>query len=170
MRVAEAEEVAAQPVHQFRDALLGVRQEIGQFDLLRLDAINLGENDLERALEELNLAGGVEEVAGVEAARDVVAGVPEPGRDAAGAVAQLQMQVRRAVAVRAQLLFGDEVNLVEVVPIAKLIDEAAAHFNSLVRSQESGVRSQRPEIRIRRFGRAERPRWPCGNPAHFGLT
>src|SRR4029078_1194660 len=100
--IAQAEEIAAQPVHQLRDALLGMRQEIGQFDLLRLDAIDLGENDLERALEELNLAGGVEEVAGVEAARDVFAGVPEPRRDAARAVAELQKQVRRAVAVRAQ--------------------------------------------------------------------
>jgi hypothetical protein len=42
------------------------------------------------------------------------------------------------------LLIGNEVNLVEIVPVAKLIDETAAHFNSLVRSQEqeSGVGGQ----------------------------
>ncbi len=58
------------------------------------DALDRVQDDLQRALEELHLAGGVEEVAGVEPAGDVLAGVPQPGRDAAGAVAEFQEQVR----------------------------------------------------------------------------
>ena len=110
MRIAEPQQVAAQPVHQLRDALLGVRQEIGELDLLGLDALDVGEDDLECALEELHLAGGVEEVAGVEAARNVLAGVPEASGDAAGAVAEFEQQIWCAVSVGAQLFVGDEVN------------------------------------------------------------
>ena len=62
--------------HQLRHALLCAGQEVGEFDFLSLDAIDSGENDLKRALEELYFAGRVEEISGVEAACDVLAGVP----------------------------------------------------------------------------------------------
>src|SRR5262249_34599896 len=69
------------------DVLVGVRQEISKIDLLALDAFDVVEDHLQGALEELHLAAYEDEVAVVEAAEEVLAGVPEPAADAAGAIA-----------------------------------------------------------------------------------
>src|SRR6185312_394896 len=127
VRVAEPQQVAFEAFEQFRNALIGVREEVVQFDFLRFDAFDGVENDLQRTLEKLNFAGSVEEVADGEFAGGLVAGVPQAGRDAPGAVAQFQLQVRVAIAVDAELLIGDEVDFFEVLAIAEVFDEAAAH-------------------------------------------
>ena len=59
---------APQPFEQLADVLLGVRQEIGQLDLLGVDAVEVAEDDLQGALEELHLALDLQEIALLEGA------------------------------------------------------------------------------------------------------
>src|SRR5260370_31543501 len=56
VRIGEAKECAAQPVQELAHILLGVRQKIGQINLLSLGALDVVENHLQRALEQLDLA------------------------------------------------------------------------------------------------------------------
>jgi len=68
-----------------------------------------------------------DEVAVLEAAEEGVAGVPQPGGAAAGAVAEHELDVLVALAVDPQLLGGGEEHLVEVLAVAQLFDVAAGH-------------------------------------------
>ena len=85
------------------------------------------EDDLQGALEELHLALDEQEVARLEGAKQVLAGVPEPGADGAGAVAQLELQIEIAVAIGPELLVGDEVDVLDAVPIGHLLHELSGH-------------------------------------------
>src|SRR5262249_9477376 len=85
----------------------------------------MAEDELERALEELHLALNEQEVAGLEGAELLVAGVPQAGVDGAGAVAQVGLDVQVAVAVGPQLLLNDEVDFLDGVAVGKLLDKAA---------------------------------------------
>ena len=89
--------------------------------------LDVREDDLERALEDLGLAPDVEVVARLERAGQALAGVPEPGADAAGLVAELQVEVEVALAVGPELLVGDEVGLVDRISVRKLVHVAAGH-------------------------------------------
>src|SRR5262249_48929422 len=84
-----------------------------------------GGDHLDVALKQLRLAVDVHEVAVVEASIVVLAGVPHAGVDRARAVAQLDLQVEVAVAVRAQLLFGGEEDLLHLLVVGELADETA---------------------------------------------
>ena len=89
--------------------------------------LEVGEDDLERPLEDLGLAPDVQVIARLERARQVLGRVPEPGPDAAGLVAQLQVQVEVPLAIGPELLVGDQEDLVDRVPVSQLVDVAAAH-------------------------------------------
>ena len=85
------------------------------------------EDDLQGPLEDLNLPLDVEEIARLERPGQPLARVPEPGADGARLVAQLQVEVKVALAVGPELLVGDEIDVVDVVPIGELIDETTSH-------------------------------------------
>src|SRR5207248_5528988 len=51
VRIRQAHKRAAQPLEQLVDVLLGVRQKISQFNLLRLATLDVAEDDLQRPLE-----------------------------------------------------------------------------------------------------------------------
>ena len=82
------------------------------------------------ALEELHLALDEQEVAGVERAEERLAGVPQAGADAAGAVAQFELEVQVAVAVGPQLLVRDQVDLLECSPSASCYTKRRLMYSS----------------------------------------
>src|SRR5262249_48719967 len=97
VRVAHFEQDAAEPFQQLADVVLGVRQEVSQLDRLRIDAVQVAEDDLQGPLEELDLAADLQEIAFFEGAEEVFARVPQPAADGPGAVAQLHLDVEVAV-------------------------------------------------------------------------
>src|SRR5262249_47528965 len=82
------------------------------------------EDHLEGALEELHLALDEQEVARLEGAEQRLAGVPQPGANGPRPVAQLQLQEQVAVAVGAELLVDDQVDLLDAVAVGHLLHEA----------------------------------------------
>ena len=72
-------------------------------------------DQLHVALEELRGAVDLHEVAILERAVVVLAGVPHPGVDRPAAVGQIDLQVEVAVAIRPQLLLGGEKDLARPV-------------------------------------------------------
>ena len=115
MRVAHRQQHFAQPRHQLGDVLGALGQEIFRLDPTRIEHVEMGENDLERSLEDLGLAAHAQEIAGLERPRQLFGGVPEPGADAACLVAQLELEVKIALAVGSKLLVGNQVRLVDRV-------------------------------------------------------
>src|SRR5688572_30453588 len=89
VHVADLLEKLAQPFVEPADVVLGLRQEVAQRDLAFLDPFEAGEEDLQRALVELDLALDLEEVAFLESAKVVLVGVPHASADGPGLVAQL---------------------------------------------------------------------------------
>jgi len=83
------------------------------------------ENDLKGALEELHLALDEDEVARLEGAEQLLAGVPQASADAACAVAQLELEEQVAVAVGPELLVGGEVDLLDIVAVGELLHETS---------------------------------------------
>src|SRR5689334_6165385 len=77
VRVRQLQQGCAQSLEKLANVLLRVWQEIGQIDLFRVGALEVAEDHLERALEELDLSLDQKEIAGVEGAEQVFAGVPE---------------------------------------------------------------------------------------------
>ena len=77
MRIAELEQKAAQAIEEFRDVLLDAWHEFFARDLGRIDALEGGENDLQRPLEELHFALDAQKVGFVEGAELRLVGVPE---------------------------------------------------------------------------------------------
>ena len=57
----------------------------------------------------------------------MLAGVPETGADAAGPVAQFELEEQVAVAIGSQLLVGDEIDFFQVFAIIQLIHKTPAH-------------------------------------------
>ena len=123
----EAEEELAEPGRQLGDVLRALGQEVLGLDLVAGHPLDVREDDLEGALEDLDLAPDVEEVAGLEGPGEPLAGVPEPGTDGAGLVAELQVEVEVPLAVGPELLVGDEEDLVDRIPVGELIDETTGH-------------------------------------------
>ncbi len=74
------EEQLAEPRGQLGDVLRGLGQELLGLDPRGVDGLDVREDDLQGALEDLDLAADVEEVAGLEGPGQPLAGVPEPGR------------------------------------------------------------------------------------------
>ena len=74
----------------------------------------MAEDDLQGALEELDLALDLQEIAFLEGAEQLLAGVPQAGADGAGAIAQLDLEIEVAVAVGPELFVADEKDLVEL--------------------------------------------------------
>jgi hypothetical protein len=67
----------------------------------------------------------LKEIARIEAAGHILARVPQTRGDASRAVAQLQEQVEIAIPIRPELLVGYQIDIVQVVSVAKLIDISA---------------------------------------------
>src|SRR5262249_17321929 len=109
----------------------GVRQEVRQLHVLLGDALQVAEDHLQRALEKLHLALDAQEIAFVKGAEKMLAGIPESAGDGARAVAELQLQVKIAVAVGAQLLFSEKVYLFFFVAIRQMLNEPPPHAESL---------------------------------------
>ena len=84
--------------------MLDARHEFFQRDLGRLNPLELGKQDLQSALKELNFALDAQEVPLIEGAELRLVGVPQPGGDRTRAVAQFNLQVEAARAVGAELL------------------------------------------------------------------
>src|SRR5262249_34418664 len=76
VRVAQLHQDTAELLEQLADVLVGVRQEVGQRDALAVDALNVRQDHLQSALEELHLPLDTDEVTGLERAKDLLAGVP----------------------------------------------------------------------------------------------
>ena len=127
MRVAHRQQHLAEPGHQLGDVLRALGQEILGLDPVWVEDVDVGEDDLERPLEDLGLAADVEVIAGLERPGQLFGGVPEPGADAAGLVSQLELKVEVALAVGPELLVGDQVGLVDRISMGKLVHVAAAH-------------------------------------------
>ena len=104
----------------------------------------MGEDDLERPLKNLGLAPDVQEVARLERASQVLGRVPEPGADAAGLVAQLQVQIEVALAIGPELLVGDQKRLVDRVAMGQLVHVTAGHA-----ANRFGERTRWPSSRAR---------------------
>src|SRR5262249_22569363 len=99
MDVAHPSHKTAQFLQQPAHIGIRVRQEVGERDLFRLDAVKMAQDDLQGTLVELNLTLDQEKVSLLEQAEQVLACVPEARRNAAGAVAQLDLQIEVALAV-----------------------------------------------------------------------
>jgi hypothetical protein len=127
VRVAQLHQGAAEPVEQLADVLLGVRQEVGQVDLLGFHPLQVGQDHLQGALEELHLALDEQEVADVERAEQVLAGVPQPGVHGPAAVADVELQVEVAVAVGPQLLVGHQEDFLDRLAVGQLLHETPCH-------------------------------------------
>ena len=116
-----------QTVEQLVNVVIGVRQKIGQVDFFGLEAVDLGQDHLQRALKQLNLPAHRDEVAHFEGAEEMLTRVPEPGRQRAGAIAQLHLQIQVAVAVGSHLLVGDEEDLLDIVAVGQLLNHSPTH-------------------------------------------
>jgi hypothetical protein len=120
VRLADLPQGVPHFLQQHADVLGRVRQEVGQLDRARLNLLQSGQDDLQGPLEKLDLAAGADEVADVEGAEQRLAGVPEPGVDHPGAVAEVDLDIEVAVAVGPQLLVGDEVNIFDGLAVGQL--------------------------------------------------
>ena len=69
----------------------------------------------------------------------MLARVPETGLDAAGAVAQLHLQIEVSLAVGSQLLVGDEKDIFDGLAIDHLMHETAAHIVTFQELRPQGV-------------------------------
>ncbi len=130
VRVAHGQQHLAEPRHQLADVLRALGQELLGLDPRAVDRVDVREDDLERALEDLRLAADPQVVARLERARQLLGRVPEPGPDAPRLVAELQLQVEVPLAIGPELLVGDQEDLVDRVPMSQLVDVATAHAHS----------------------------------------
>ena len=87
----------------------------------RLDA---GDDHLQLAVVDLRRPLHAQVVAGVDRVEQVVGGVPEHAGQRPGLVGQAHLQVQIAVAIGAELLVGDEKDLVDLLAFVELVDEA----------------------------------------------
>ena len=109
MRVAHRQEDLAEPGHQLGDVLRALRAGIPRARPATASIdVDVGQDDLERALEDLGLAPDVQVVARLERPRQPLGRVPEPGPDAAGLVAELEVKIEIPLAIGPELLVGDE--------------------------------------------------------------
>ena len=127
VRAGQFEQVVAQAGGELADVLFGAGKEVREFDRFRFGFFNARQDDLQCAVEALHLAFDGNEVAVLELAEDRFAGVPHASRHATRAIAQFDLHVWVAVLIDAELLLGGEVNLVERIGIAELIDKPPAH-------------------------------------------
>ena len=125
--MAHAQEQLAEPGRQPGDVLRALGQEVLGLEPRRVDHLDVREDDLQGALEDLGLAPDVEVVARLEGPRQPLAGVPEPCADAPGLVPELQVEVEVPLAVGPELLVGDQVGLVDGVSVDQLIHIATSH-------------------------------------------
>ena len=125
--VAHRQQQLAEPGGQLADVLRALRQEVGG-----LDAGGVEDSMCERMTcsdpwKIWALPRTLEVVARLERPGQLLGGVPEPGADGAGLVAEVEVQVQVALAVGPELLVGDEVDLVDRVAVGQLVDVAASH-------------------------------------------
>src|SRR5262249_10339614 len=105
-------------------------QELLRLDPRGVDRVDVGEDDLERALEDLGLAADLQIVPRLERSRQVLRRVPEPGADAAGLVPQLELQIEIPLAIGPELLVGATQDLVDRLPVCQRVDVVSAHASS----------------------------------------
>ena len=102
----------------------------------------MGEDDLQRPWKDLGLAPDVQVIAWFEQASQVFGRVPESGTDGSGLVAQLEVQIKIALAIGPELLVGDQESLVDRVAMGQLIDVATGHAANRLGERE-GLASSR---------------------------
>jgi hypothetical protein len=93
-------------------------EEIACFNLLRADLGKAIEDHLQCTLEELHFSFALHEIAILEAAEELIIGIPHPGSDAACAISQIHLDVKDAIAVGTQLLVCRQVNFIKRIAIA----------------------------------------------------
>ena len=111
-----------------RDVMFRGRHEIRKVDALGFDLFKMAEYDLQAALEVLNLAVDVQEIAVLEASEDNIASIPHTGGHAARAVTQFDLHVGVAVLVDAKLLLRGKEDIVQAVAVAEFVDESLGHY------------------------------------------
>jgi hypothetical protein len=115
--VGHTEQDLAEPGRELGDVLSRLGEEVFGLDPVRVDDLDVREDDLKRPLEDLGLAANLEVVARLERAGEPFAGVPEPGANAPGLVAEFQVEVKVALTIGPELLVGDQVSLVNRITI-----------------------------------------------------
>src|SRR5437868_1279660 len=127
VRIAQVQERGPQALEQLVDFLIGMRQEVGKIGFLGLGALDMAQDHLQGALKELHLPLDEKEIAGIEGAKQMFAGIPEPGTDRAGSVADLELEIEVAVAVGPELLVRDKEDILKRVAVGKLLHISPGH-------------------------------------------
>src|SRR5262245_33242924 len=127
MDIAHLAEKTPEAVEQLVDVVFSVRQEIGQFELLRIVPLEPGQYDLKCTLKQLHFSLDEQVIADLDMAGLGFADIPQASADGAGALAQLDLQVSITVAVRPPLLVRDQVNFLDRLAVGQLLDETSAH-------------------------------------------
>ena len=117
----------AQPQRQAIDVGRFEREEVGLVHLVGIFALDLADNQLQRAVVELGRAFDTQKIAVVETAVELLVGIPHHGGQRAATVRQAQLQIEIAVAIGAQLLVGGEKHFVDGFVFTQLTDEPAWH-------------------------------------------
>ena len=128
--IAELEQRRAEAVEQAADVLLGLRDEIVEVELVERYALKAREDDLQRALVQLDLALDAKQLALLEGAEQRLGGVPHASAERAGAIAQLDLQIVDAIAIGTQLLVANQEDLVERIAVDELLHRAPSHGTS----------------------------------------
>jgi len=99
VRIVHRQQHLAEPGHQLGGILRALRQKILGLHPVWVQHVNVGQDHLQRPLEDLGLTANAQVVAGLERPGELFRGVPEPGADAAGLVSKLELKVEIALAV-----------------------------------------------------------------------
>ena len=124
VRVAEGAESLAGAGEHLGRVDPGLGEELHRVEVRGVGPEGLGDDQLERPLEELDLAADPDVIARVEAVRHGLARVPHSGADGGGLVPELQVEVRIPLAVGPDLLLGHEQDFFQGVAIGERIDGA----------------------------------------------
>src|SRR5262249_21651948 len=127
MGVRHAEKQFAKPRRQLGDVLGALWQKVLGLDAAGVNHLEVRENQLQGTLKDLGFPADVEVVARLEGSGQSLARIPEPGANASRFVAELEVEVKIALAVGPKLFVGDQERLVDRVSVGKLIDEATRH-------------------------------------------
>ena len=111
-----------------------------------VDRVDVRQDDLERPLEDLGLTANTQVIPRLERPRQFLRRVPQASPDAAGLVAELELEVEIPLAIGPELFVGDEEHFFDRVAMSQLIYVATAHsFQSFpfVAGMEAGEISRR---------------------------
>jgi hypothetical protein len=127
VKVIDAAEHLRQPGRQLVDLGRVDRLKIGFVHTGRIDLVDPRHDHLQDAVVDLRRSLHAEVIAVLEAAVDLLVGVPEHAGDRAGFVSQPELEVVIPLAVGAELLVGHQEHLVDLLAFDKLGNVTAGH-------------------------------------------